>query len=90
MATKKSVVEAPAAKAPKRKKVNTRWRRGAQRFVPNKMMNHPCTGEEMTEAKFIERYAREKYGWHRGARVVPPGGRSMRRSRGARIEQYAD
>lgn len=90
MATKKveaAPVEKP--KAPKRPKLNSRWR-AFQRFVPNRLMNHPCTGEEMTEAKFIERYAREKYGWHRGARIVPPGGRSMRKSRRVSIEQSAD
>lgn len=66
---------------------NSRWRKGRPRALATVQITHPYTGEQMSETRMVERYAREPYGWRGGARVVPPGGRSMRRTVRVMIEQ---
>jgi hypothetical protein len=60
-------------------KVNTRWRKGAQRYSTDRTVEHarwvrqPDGGRRLerdapTEVRYVER-AREAPGWRRGARV---------------------
>lgn len=65
---------------PKRRKINSRWRKGAQRYPSDRTVEHTRYGRQPdgarrrktdapTEAVFVARL-HEAEGWRHGARIV--------------------